>query len=260
MKNVNAHNRVGVLRQGLISMSIEQRSSHRDPKPKILLVSDDPKTSAELEGYLEQEGMSVSVAYDGPSGLLKAQSDAIDVIMLARDMWQVSGLQFIEHLRQRQNTPVLVIDGRDDDVDCIVCLELGADDYLAKSRHPREMMARLRAILRRMDATTQKKSTASSTVRVNELELDGKRRVARFAGAPLSLTDCEFNILFALAKCAGSVVSKTDLMQAALGRNDGGSGRCVDTHISRLRKKLDAQPGVATRIKTVFKRGYQYVP
>ncbi len=221
----------------------------------VLIVDDDPDFAAMLADYLRRERFVVEIAGDGASGLAAALEEAPDIIILDVMLPVLSGTEVLSQLRKKAETPVLMLTARGDDVDRIVGLELGADDYLPKPCNPREVVARLRAILRRYQASTGSHEP-SAFVEIGPLRLDTAGRSAYCNDQLLDLTSTEFSILEVLMRSAGSIVSKEQLSQLALGRPLGRYDRSVDMHISHLRKKL-AATGNQDLIETIRGRGYQ---
>lgn len=242
----------------------------------ILLIDDDKALTDLLSEYLRQKGLQVSVRHRGDDALTHLQNSitneshasTYDMIILDIMMPGIDGLETLKQLRSLQHSaaqlPVLMLTARGDDIDRIVGLELGADDYVPKPAHPRELLARIQAILRRTKVGTDNKSTQQAAedadthsqlkrIQVGLLGLNLPARTAMYAHANLSLTSVEFDVLACLASQAGTVVSKADLYQRALGREQDSYDRALDMHISNLRKKLPAE-----NIKTVRGRGYQY--
>ena len=224
------------------------------PVTAILLIDDDQELTEMLAEYLSGDGFRVEVAHDGDQGLRMAreggyQAVVLDVMLPGRD-----GFDVLRVLRREDETPVLMLTARGDDVDTVVGLELGADDYLPKPCNPRVLVARLRALLRR-------RQTAPAAVRLvaGDLELDAGRREARVAGKVVPLTGTEFDILACLAAEAGRVVDKDRLSETAPGRALLPFDRSIDTHISHLRRKLGPLSDGTPRIKTLRGTGYLYV-
>lgn len=229
---------------------------------RILLVDDDTELCALLGEYLQKEGMDVRVVHDGLEAVehLQQASSArqdYDAIVLDFMLPGMQGLDILQRLRTFSNTPVLMLTARGDDIDRIVGLEAGADDYLPKPCNPRELLARLRAVLRRSENT---QGTGSKTVLSSHgIELDTGKRTSSIGGKLLELTSAEFNTLAVLLAQQGAVVSKEELTQQALNREFTRYDRSIDVHISSIRKKL-AQflPGIEL-IKTVRGSGYIFV-
>jgi len=215
---------------------------------RALLVDDDPKLAALLAAYLGPHGVAVTHAHDGPTGLSQLADGGFDVVVLDVMMPGMDGLEVLRRLRARSAVPVVMLTARGDETDRVVGLELGADDYLPKPAYPRELLARIRAVLRRSAPRL-----VAKTLVVADLEVDLAARTARRGVEPLELTALEFDLLRVLAERAGRVVSREALWEAA-GRDTHVGGRTVDVHISRLRAKL----GDAERrwLQTVRGHGY----
>jgi two-component system response regulator CpxR len=227
--------------------------------PRILLADDDTELCAMLSEYLGAEGFEVSSAYDGDEALARARSGEFDLIVLDVMMPRRNGFDVLRELRTHALTPVLMLTARGEDVDSIVGLELGADDYLAKPCNPRVLVARVRAILRRSEPQQDTGSTAAEVLQVGDVVLHGGARTVHCTGRPAALTSTEFGILEALLREAGHVVSKADISERVLGRRLGRFDRSLDMHVSNLRHKLGPFADGEERIKTVRGIGYQYV-
>jgi two-component system, OmpR family, response regulator CpxR len=223
--------------------------------PKILVIDDDVELCELVSEYLAREGFEVEAAHNGDKGLERALSGEHALIVLDIMLPGMTGLDVLRRLRSESRIPVLILTARGEDVDRIVGLEIGADDYLAKPFNPRELLARVRAILRRSQA-----GPASSTapVAVGDVELDPGARTVTRDDEPLELTAVEFSLLEALMRSAGQVVTREYLAQTVLGRRFMAYDRSIDMHGSKLRKKLGPQPGDGERIKTVRGVGYIY--
>jgi DNA-binding response OmpR family regulator len=222
---------------------------------RILLVDDDTELASMLSEYLTVEGFETVCAHTGERGIEQAAHQAFDAIVLDVMLPGVNGIEVLRRLRERSPVPVLMLTARGDHVDRIVGLELGADDYVPKPCPPRELVARLRAILRRTRGGDQPGGLLSAGV----LALWPARRRVTCNGAPLSLTSTEFNLLEVLLRDAGRVVSKQDLYSKGLGRPMGRFERSIDVHISSIRHKLADAAGDRLRIESVRGVGYQLV-
>ncbi len=222
--------------------------------PKILLVDDDTELCTLLDQYLRGQGFDVQAAHTGPDGLEAALEPSVDLVVLDVMLPGFDGLEVLRRLRAKSHVPVLMLTARGEDIDRIVGLEIGADDYLPKPFNPRELLARIRAILRRGEAAAR----PQGVLRVQDVELDpGARKVTR-QGVPIELTTLEFDILEQLMKSAGRVLSRDQLMDALYERPATPFDRSIDMHISHLRRKLEApQFGDRPLIKTI--RGVGYV-
>ena len=228
---------------------------------RILLADDDTELCAMLVEYLERDGFHVDLAHDGTAALEKARSGDHDLVVLDIMMPEMSGLDVLRELREDSQIPVLILTARGDDVDSVVGLELGADDYLAKPCNPRVLVARIRAILRRADSQHGLSDFASTATPLNigDIELFQSSRKVLLNGKPVSMTSTEFGVLAELLGHAGMVVSKADLSKQVLGRELSRYDRSLDMHVSNLRKKLGPRPDGDDRIKTIRGVGYLYV-
>ncbi|HEX9627007.1 MAG TPA: response regulator transcription factor [Acidiferrobacterales bacterium] len=226
----------------------------------ILLADDDAELSEMLVDYLDGEGFTVDVAHDGEAALRMAAAGDYDLLVLDVMMPKRNGFEVLRELRARSLLPVLMLTARGEDVDSIIGLELGADDYLAKPCNPRVLAARIRAILRRVEAPAEAGApgAAPQPLAVDDLVVHGGSRSATRGGAPLALTSTEFSVLEALLREAGKVVPKQALSEHALGRKLGRFDRSLDMHVSSLRRKLGPAPDGRERIKTVRGVGYLY--
>jgi DNA-binding response OmpR family regulator len=222
----------------------------------ILLVDDDVSLADMIREFLEIEGFGVTAVHDG-AACLGSELGNIDLIVLDVMLPALSGFEVLRRLRQTSNTPVIMLTARGDDVDRIVGLEIGADDYVPKPVNPRELVARIRAVLRR---ATPDAPTPSGDISVGEIRLNAASRNAWINEQKLDLTTAEFNLLEHLLRNAGRVVSRDDLSAAAFGRlgSTGAADRNVDTLVSKLRRKLGPASDLDQRIKTVRNTGYIY--
>ncbi len=222
---------------------------------RILIVDDDVELCALVKEYLGAEEFQVDAVHSGHDGLEHALSGDYDLVVLDVMLPGKNGLDVLRELRQHSQVPVLILTARGEDVDRIVGLEIGADDYLPKPFNPRELLARIRAILRRIGGTAE----AGTAVAVGDVELDPATRVVRKGGEPVELTSVEFSLLEALLRAAGQVVTREKLVNDVLGRKFMPYDRSVDMHVSKIRKKLGDQPDGSERIKAVRGAGYIYV-
>ena len=229
---------------------------------KILLVDDDRELTSLLKELLEIEGFSVVVAYDGEQALEKLDS-SIGLLLLDVMMPKKNGIETLKELRQRHQTPVIMLTARGSELDKVLGLELGADDYLPKPFNDRELVARIRAMLRRSNWSEQQQNggetTSSPTLEVDGLQLNPGRQEASFAGQALDLTGTEFTLLYLLAKHLGQVVSREHLSQEVLGKRLTPFDRAIDMHISNLRRKLPDRKDGHPWFKTLRGRGYLMV-
>lgn len=224
---------------------------------RILLADDDRDFCALLGEYLQQQGFEVNAVHDGGAALAHIASALPDALVLDVMMPVLDGFQVLERLRPGSALPVLMLTARGDDVDRIVGLEMGADDYLAKPANPRELVARLRAILRRA-AQPSTPSARAGALTVGDIRLDTAALQAERAGEALPLTGAEFAVLRVLLQHAGQVVNRDALCELALGRKLGYADRSIDMHVSRLRSKLGEHADGSERIRALRNRGYLY--
>ena len=222
----------------------------------VLLIDVDVELVEMLKEYLELEGFEVKVAHDGADGAQKALQPPLDIVVLDVMMPKLNGIETLKAIRQHSNVPVIMLTARGDNTDRIVGLELGADDYVPKPSTPREIVARIRAILRRVK-TQEDTPAAVAQITVGDLTIWPKQRLVEWQNQPVTLTSTEYNLLEILAKNAGQVVTKQDLSQLALGRPLARFDRSIDVHMSSIRHKLGTLPDGRQCIQTVFRLGYQ---
>ncbi|SDW36346.1 Transcriptional regulatory protein, C terminal [Marinobacter mobilis] len=221
---------------------------------RVLLIEDDDELRTLLARYLSGQGFTVREAANGQDGLSLAEDHLCDVVVLDIMLPDINGLEVLRQLRARTHLPVVLLTARGDETDRIVGFEVGADDYIPKPCNPRELVARLQALLRRVN--WDQKVERAEARQVGDLTIEADRRRVLLQGVPLELTATEYEVLQVLLAHAGSVVRKNDLMQWALGRRLASHDRTLDMHISNLRRKLgdDRQ----YRIETVRGLGYSY--
>jgi two-component system OmpR family response regulator/two-component system response regulator CpxR len=226
---------------------------------KVLLIDDDVELVGMFQEYLEQEGFEVNTAHDGEAGAAAALSGLYAIAVLDVMMPRMNGLETLRRIRAHSTMPVLMLTARGDDTDRIVGLELGADDYVAKPCTPRELTARIRAILRRTLGTPMDAGGGNLPLTVGQLTMWPEQRRATWAGAPLELTSTEFNLLEVLARSAGKPVSKNTLSEQGLGRPMARFDRNIDVHLSSLRHKLGTIADGRSCLQTVYRLGYQLI-
>jgi DNA-binding response OmpR family regulator len=219
----------------------------------LLIADDDEELCGLLAEYFRREGYDVRLAHDGEEALGEATAGGVDVMVLDVMMPRRSGIDVLRELRRASELPVIMLTARGDDLDRILGLELGADDYVPKPCNPRELLARVRAVLRRAGA-----GGVAEEWRHGDLRLSPGRREAWLGDERLDLTSTEFSVLQRLLEDAGHVVAKRDLYLAALGREPVRYDRSIDMHVSNLRRKLGPAPGGGARIETVRGLGYQW--
>ncbi|PHM72759.1 envelope stress response regulator transcription factor CpxR [Xenorhabdus kozodoii] len=225
---------------------------------KILLVDDDRELTSLLKELLEMEGFNVVIAYDGEQALQYIDS-SIDLLLLDIMMPRKNGIETLKELRQYHQTPVIMLTARGSDLDRVLGLELGADDYLPKPFNDRELVARIRAILRRSNWSEQQADIGTPILEIDQLQLNPGRQEASFDGMILDLTGTEFTLLYLLAQHLGQVVSREHLSQEVLGKRLTPFDRAIDMHISNLRRKLPNRTDGLPWFKTLRGRGYLMV-
>lgn len=228
---------------------------------RVLLVDDDVELLELLRDYLVGEGFEVDARYDGETGVSAALSGCFDIVVLDVMMPAIAGIQALRLIRAKSAVPVLMLTAKGDDDDRIAGLELGADDYVAKPCTPRELSARLRAILKRVSVrgTLLPPPAMLLPIVAGRLTIWPAERRAQHAGLALELTSTEFSLVEILARNAGQVVSKAMLSEAALGRPLSRFDRSIDVHMSSIRHKLGFLPDGRSCIQTVIRKGYQLI-
>jgi len=225
--------------------------------PKVLLVDDDIELTELLGSYLERDGFGVHVAHNAQTGIDCALNGDFDIAVLDLMMpGDKSGFDALREIRSANALPLIMLTAKGDDVDRIIGLEGGADDYIAKPCTSRELVARIRAVLRRTNSSFAP-VIPSDSIALNGLALCPPARSATFNGQDLKLTSTEFSLLLILAKNVGMVVDKATLSQGALGRHSSRYDRSIDVHISNIRRKLEVLSEGSVRIETIFGSGYQ---
>jgi two-component system, OmpR family, response regulator CpxR len=217
---------------------------------RILVVDDDTELCSLLDEFLTREGFSVDFEHEGRKGLERASSGEFDLVVLDVMLPGIDGFEILRRLRQQSKVPVLMLTARSEDVDRIIGLELGADDYLAKPFNPRELSARIRAVLRRIETRP-----SGGRIEVSGVSVDPATREVSADGRPIETTTLEFDILEILMRAAGRVVSRDMLMESMYNRKATPFDRSIDMHVSHLRKKLE---GGRALIKTIRGVGYQF--
>src|ERR1700690_1488928 len=227
----------------------------------ILVIDDAHELCGLVEEYLTAEGFSLKAGHDGEKGLQAAQTNEFALVVLDVMLPGINGFEVLRRIRSGSKIPVLLLTARGEDVDRIVGLEIGADDYLPKPFNPRELVARIRAILRRTQAGDKSGEKAGEgqipeVVRVGDIELDPATRIVLQDGKPVELTSVEFNLLHVLLREAGRVVTREHLVYAVLSRKFSPFDRSIDMHVSKVRKKLGDSDIGSDHIKTVRGVGY----
>ncbi len=225
---------------------------------RILIIDDDEELCELVSEYLTVEGFNVESVHDGESGLKNASQGEYDMAILDVMLPKMNGFDVLRELRKISKIPILMLTARGEDMERIVGLEIGADDYLPKPFNPRELVARLRAILRRVEMSDETSKTEADKLQVDDVEVQLSARSAKKDGEDLGLTSVEFDLLAALMRRSGEVVKKEDLSQDVLDRELSPFDRSLDMHISNLRKKLGTHDNGDDIIKTIRSVGYIY--
>jgi two-component system OmpR family response regulator/two-component system response regulator CpxR len=227
--------------------------------PRVLLIDDDKELLELLRDYLQSDGFGVSCASDGHSGIKAVLGDLPDIVVLDVMMPGINGMQALTQIRALSSVPVLMLTAKGDDADRIMGLEFGADDYVPKPCTPRELAARLRAILNRTQSAPTEKQDVRVPITVGALILWPAKRQAQHAGQELVLTSTEFSLLEVLARHPGEAVSKQQLSEEGLGRPSSRFDRSIDVHVSSIRQKVGLLSDGSSPIKTVIRKGYQLI-
>jgi len=228
-----------------------------DGMDQILIIDDDVALCELVTEYLEPLGFEIESMHRGDTGAERAIAGKYSLVVLDVMLPGLNGFEVLRRIRAESKVPVLMLTARGDDVDRIVGLEIGADDYLPKPFNPRELTARIRAILRRAKSD-EPASKTTKKLSVGDVELDSGTRAVYRAGRNVELTAVEFDLLEKLLRAAGQIITREELSKEVLGRNSSPFDRSIDMHISNLRKKLGHHFGATERIKTVRGVGYIY--
>ncbi|MEK7788068.1 MAG: response regulator transcription factor [Chloroflexota bacterium] len=220
----------------------------------ILVVDDEPQLVKVLRGYLEQGGFRVVTAGDGPMALTQYKHEKPDLVLLDLNLPGMDGIEVARRLRALSNVPIIMVTARVDETDRLIGLELGADDYVPKPFSAREVVARVRAVLRRSEATP----VSSDIIRAADIIIDLARHTVTRGSEAINLTPTEFNLLAALAREPGRAFTRLQLLEAAQGDAFEGYERTLDAHIKNLRAKLERDPKKPEYIATVFGVGYKF--
>ena len=222
----------------------------------ILLVDDDVDLSTMLRQYLENEGFKATVDFNGKQAVAAATSGAYDVVILDVMLPTITGIELLRRIRQESTIPIIMLTAKGDQVDRVIGLELGADDYLPKPYYAPELVARLRAVLRRRDGA-RASADKGAEIELSELRVNAPARRVTWRGAPLQLTTTEFNLLVALLQFGDRVATRDQLSRNVLGRPWESYDRSIDVHVNNLRQKLVASSESALEIETVRGVGYR---
>ncbi|MFZ2098067.1 MAG: response regulator transcription factor [Anaerolineales bacterium] len=221
---------------------------------KILVVDDKLELRMLLKSYLSQEGFEVVTANDGQEALYAARHEKPNLIILDLMMPEMGGYEFMRSYNREADTPVVILTAKIDENDKVLGLELGADDYVTKPFSPRELTARVRAVLRR----TEKQTSTQEILRIGGIELDWAGRTTSVNGRPVELTPSEFSLLATLMATPGRVFSRLELLERMQGTAYEGYERTIDVHIRNLRSKIETDASNPTYIETVYGAGYRF--
>jgi len=230
--------------------------------PRVLVIDDDRKLCRLIADYLGAMGYTVCAVYTGPDGVQAATEEAWEAVILDVMLPGMDGFEVLRHIRERSSVPVLMLTARGAEDDRVAGLEEGADDYLPKTFSTRELLARLRAVIRRAARIPEAPAATETTpgIVAGPLRLDAVARTATLEGAPLALTPIEFDLLACLARAPGRVRTREQLLEEVRARNYEVFDRSIDVHISALRKKLGDDPKEPRFIRTIRSAGYTLVP
>ena len=218
----------------------------------ILVVDDEPKITQLVRDYLERAGFVVRSACDGPEALMRARTDRPDLVVLDLGLPGLDGFDVTRRLRRDSSVPIIMLTARDDESDTLVGLELGADDYVTKPFSPRELVARVRAVLRR-----QLPQAAADVLRAGDLSLDLPRMRVEVGGRQVDLTTTEFQLLSAMARQPGRIFTRSQLLDAIHGVAFESYERAIDAHVKNIRRKIEPNPRTPRYVLTVYGVGYK---
>jgi two-component system alkaline phosphatase synthesis response regulator PhoP len=222
---------------------------------KIMVVDDKPELRTLLKSYLTQEGFDVAVASDGREALFVARREKPDLIILDLMMPEMSGYDFLRAYSREADTPVIILTARLEENDKVLGLELGADDYVTKPFSPRELTARVRAVLRRLE---KQQTSEQEILREGDIFVDQSARITTVSGQPIDLTPSEFDLLVTMMSTPGRVFSRLELLDRLQGTAYEGYERTIDVHIRNLRTKIETDPSSPRYIETIYGAGYRF--
>jgi DNA-binding response OmpR family regulator len=231
-----------------------------EPK-RVLIVEDDPEIAELMQLHLRDDGFEVALAKDGDAGVRLLQRDRWDVLVLDIMLPGMNGLEICRRARTMDRyTPTIITSARGSEVERVLGLEIGADDYLSKPFSMLEFVARVKALVRRVEALSRPEAGDAGRVRLGTLTISPLKREVMLRGNPVELTSREFELLYFLACAPGRVFSRSELLDKVWGSRHSGYEHTVNTHINRLRAKIEADPANPQRILTVWGRGYKFSP
>ncbi|MEU3458269.1 response regulator transcription factor [Micromonospora sp. NPDC006766] len=225
---------------------------------RVLVVEDEESFSDALSYMLRKEGFEVSVAATGTAALTEFDRTGADIVLLDLMLPEMSGTEVCRQLRQRSHVPIIMVTARDSEIDKVVGLEIGADDYVTKPYSPRELVARIRAVLRRQSAEAAE--SGAPTLAAGPVRMDIERHVVTVSGAPVQLPLKEFELLEMLLRNAGRVLTRGQLIDRVWGADYVGDTKTLDVHVKRLRSKIEPEPSAPRHLVTVRGLGYKFEP
>lgn len=243
-------------------MTMHEQTDSQDLRSRILIVEDDERLAELTKDYLESNGLTVSIEGDGSRAIERIKEEQPDLVVLDLMLPGEDGLAVCRIVRPYYSGPILMLTARTEDLDQVLGLEMGADDYVAKPVRPRVLLARIRALLRRSaeaSSTEEKNADSSHRLTFGDLVVDSAMREAWLAGVPIDLTSAEFDLLWLLSSNAGRVLTREEIFNKLRGIEYDGQDRSFDVRISRIRPKVGDDPDHPKRIKTVRSKGYLFV-
>lgn len=229
-------------------------------RPRLLVVDDDAELRELAEAYLTQQGFDVTTVADGPSMDARLETEAFDLVILDLMLPGEDGLSIAKRLKGRGNVPIIMVSAQGEDVDRIVGLEIGADDYIGKPFNPRELLARIRAVLRRVQTPSEDGAADEALVRFGPFELDLNAHRLSKGGASVSLTSGEFDLLAILVRHPNKVLDRDRILDMLTGAERSPFDRSIDVRVTRLRSKIEPDPSSPIYIKTIWGKGYMFCP
>lgn len=237
-------------------LKLQKSACYNDRMATILIIEDEPKLVEVLALYLEREGYAVNLSSRGDDGLARWEQNGADLVILDLNLPGLDGLEVARRIRKRSDVPIMMLTARVEELDRVIGLELGADDYITKPFSPREVVARVKAVLRR--AGTDARQQPEQPITIGELVIDKSGHRVLRSGVEVELTPTEFSLLAALASQPGRVFSRLQLLESAQGTTYEGYERTIDAHIKNLRAKLEPDARNPRYIETVFGVGYRF--
>lgn len=233
-------------------------STEQHTEVTALVIEDDKEVSQLIRLYLAQAGYRVITAEDGLSGLLMALEDSPDIVLLDLNLPGMDGIEVCQNVRKQSEVPIIMVTARVEEDDRLTGLDLGADDYVSKPFSPRELVARVNAVLRRTNKAVEKRKMAGSQTKAGDVVIDLDRRSATVLGDEIEVTPTEFRLLAYFIEGCGRTVSREQIIENVFGYDFSGYDRTVDTHVSNLRKKLEAANPDKQHLKTMYGVGYRF--